>query len=78
MDLTTGLFVLNSDEAEVKKTMIAAAREVICLVDYSKFHHTAFAPFCPIEKINTIITDSRLPSEEQSYLQNQGIQVRVV
>ena len=78
LDLTTGLFVLNSDEAEVKKTMIAAAREVICLVDYSKFHHTAFAPFCPIERINTIITDARLPSEEQTYLQNQGIQVRVV
>jgi len=78
LDMEAGLSVLNSDEAEVKKAMIAAAQEVVCLVDYSKFHHVAFAPFCPMERINTLITDSRIPPEEQELLQRRGIRVKIV
>jgi DeoR family transcriptional regulator, fructose operon transcriptional repressor len=78
LDFASGLSVLNSDEAEVKKAMLSAAREVICLADYSKFHHIAFAPVCPLEKIHTLITDSRLPQKELELLQNRGLNVQVV
>lgn len=78
LDMETGLSVLSSDEAEVKKAMLAAAQEVVCLVDYSKFHHVAFAPFCPMERINILITDSRIPPEEQELLQRRGIRVKIV
>jgi len=78
LDLSAGLSVLNSDEAEVKKAMLSAAREVICLVDYSKFSHIAFAPFCPLEKINVLITDNRLPQAERESLQGFGIKVLAV
>ena len=78
LDLKNGLSVLNSEEAEVKKAMISAAQEVICLVDYSKFHHVAFAPFCSMEKINTLITDNRIPTDEQEALRRRGIRVHVV
>lgn len=78
LDLATGLSVLNSEEAEIKRAMVEAAQEVICLVDYSKFHHVAFAPFCPIEKIHILITDSRIPPEEREALQQRGIEVQVV
>ena len=77
LDLETGLSVLNSDEAEVKKAMIGSARQVICLADYSKFHHSAFAPFCPLEKISTIITDSRISAEDEQALLNRGLQVHI-
>jgi DeoR family transcriptional regulator, fructose operon transcriptional repressor len=78
LDLKNGLSVLNSDEAEVKKAMIAAAQEVICLVDHSKFHHVTFAPFCSIEDIDTLITDSRILPEEQEELERRGVRVRAV
>ena len=78
LDFDAGLSVLNSDEAEVKKAMLSAAKEVICLVDYSKFHHVAFAPVCPLEKIHTLITDNRLPQNERELLQDRGINVRTV
>ena len=77
LSLDAGLSVLNSDEAEVKKSMIAAAQEVICLADYSKFHHVAFAPFCPLEKINILITDNRILPEEKESLQHRGILVHI-
>jgi len=78
LDLDSGLSVLNSEEAEVKKAMIAAAQEVICLVDYSKFHHVAFAPFCPLKKINVLITDDRIQPKEREALQLMGISVQAV
>ena len=78
LDFASGLSLLNSEEAEVKKAMLKAAREVICLADYSKFHHVAFAPVCALEKINTLITDSRIPPSEVSLLQNRGIKVQLV
>mgnify|MGYP003605504547 CR=1 FL=1 len=78
LDIDTGLSVLNSDEAEVKKAMLSVAREVICLVDYSKFHHIAFAPVCPLEKIHTLITDNRIPQNELVLLQKRGIKVQAV
>ncbi len=78
LDLKNGLSVLNSDEAEVKKAMISAAQEVICLVDYSKFNHVAFAPFCPMEKIDVLITDSRIPPAEREDLQRRGIKVHAI
>jgi len=77
LDFESGLSVLNSDEAEVKKAMLTAAREVICLVDYSKFHHIAFAPVCALKKINILITDNRIPPEEQDRLQKLGIKVHI-
>jgi DeoR family transcriptional regulator, fructose operon transcriptional repressor len=78
LDLENGLSVLNSDEAEVKKAMISAAQEIICLVDYSKFNHVAFAPFCPMEKINTLITDNRILPAEHDILQQRGISILIV
>ena len=77
LDFDAGLSVLNSDEAEVKKAMLASSREVICLVDYSKFHHIAFAPVCQLKKITTLITDNRIPTEEREFLQNLGIKVHI-
>lgn len=78
LNMESGLSVLNSDEAEVKKAMVASAKEVICLVDYSKFHHVAFAPFCPLHKIGTLVTDSRILPAEIESLQSRGIQVHAV
>ena len=78
LDFTAGLSVLNADEAEVKKAMLSAAKEVICLTDYSKFHHVAFAPVCPLERINTLITDSRLPQAERNQLEKRGVRVQTV
>lgn len=78
LDFDAGLSVLNSDEAEVKKAMIASAQEVICLADYSKFHHVAFATFCKLERISALITDTRLPEQEKSLLCGKGIRVHTV
>jgi DeoR/GlpR family transcriptional regulator of sugar metabolism len=49
-------------EVEVKRAMIAAAREVI-VADSSKFEHRALASVCGLDNVDVIVTGDRLDPE---------------
>ena len=78
IDFKQGLTVFSAEEVEVKRAMMASAREVICLADYSKFHQLAFASFAALEDIDILITDNRISSEDQAILRKKKIQLEVV
>ena len=75
LDFRQGLMVLSEDEAEIKRAMIATAKQVICLADYSKFHKSALASFASLKEIETLITDDRIPEPDRQFLQDQGIRL---
>jgi DeoR/GlpR family transcriptional regulator of sugar metabolism len=50
-------------EVEVKRAMIAAAREVVVVADSSKFEHRALATVCGLEKVDLVLADSGLDPE---------------
>jgi len=50
-------------EVEVKRAMIAAAREVVVVADSSKFEHRALALVCGLEEIDLVLTDNGLDPE---------------
>lgn len=76
--LEQGLTVLSEEESELKKAMIRVSRKVICLVDYSKFHKLAFAPFAEIADLDMVITDDRIEPQDSEYLLEKGIKLEVV
>ncbi|MGE5606261.1 MAG: DeoR/GlpR family DNA-binding transcription regulator [Bacteroidota bacterium] len=78
LDFKQGLTVLSEEEAEIKKTMLRAAKETICLADYSKFHKAALVSFAPLTAIDRLITDNRISDTDLKYLKGQGIEVEVV
>jgi DeoR/GlpR family transcriptional regulator of sugar metabolism len=47
-------------EVEVKRAMIAAAREVMVVADSSKFEHRVLAPVCDLKAIDLLLTDDGL------------------
>ena len=49
-------------EADVKRSMLAQAKEVVLMVDHTKFDQVAFLKLMDFEKVDYIITD-RKPSE---------------
>jgi len=55
--------------------MIKIVREVVVVVDSNKFLQRTFTFVAPISAINTIITDEDIPSEEQSRLEQAGVDV---
>ena len=47
-------------EVEVKRAMMAAARQIVVVADSSKFEHRALAPVSGLDEIDLIVTDDGL------------------
>jgi DeoR family transcriptional regulator of aga operon len=56
----TGITNVTLVEVEVKRAMLAAARQKIVVADSSKFEHRALAPICGLDKIDLVFTDDGL------------------
>ncbi|HSP87537.1 MAG TPA: transcriptional repressor AgaR [Ignavibacteriaceae bacterium] len=78
IDSQFGIFTPNPEEAHLNKMMIESSKEVIVVTDSSKFKRRSFAFIAPIFKVNTVITDSRIPEDELKDLQSLGIKVILV
>jgi DeoR family transcriptional regulator of aga operon/DeoR family fructose operon transcriptional repressor len=78
LTLESGLSDATDEEAQMKRSMVAAAREVIAIVDHTKWERTAFATFCAIDKISIVLTDEAAPSQIVEALDFRGIAVRRV
>ncbi len=63
VDVKKGLTTPNLAEAQAKKAMVDSAREVILVADHSKFGRVAFGQFCPLNRLDRVITD-RAPGAE--------------
>jgi DeoR/GlpR family transcriptional regulator of sugar metabolism len=76
--LESGLADATDEEAQIKRSMVAAAREVIAIVDRTKWERVAFATFCPTDQISTVLTDDGAPDAMVRALIGRGVQVRLV
>ncbi|AWX16276.1 transcriptional regulator [Mergibacter septicus] len=62
----------------VSKSMCKAAKQIILLTDSSKFNRKSPNIVCPLNKINTIITDTRISDNIHQQLLNNGIKIILV
>jgi DeoR/GlpR family transcriptional regulator of sugar metabolism len=76
--LESGLADATDEEAQIKRSMVAAAREVIAIVDRTKWERAAFATFCPTDKISIVLTDAGAPDAMVRALEGRDIQVRLI
>jgi DeoR family transcriptional regulator of aga operon/DeoR family fructose operon transcriptional repressor len=76
--LESGLADATDEEAQIKRSMVTAAREVIAIVDHTKWERAAFATFCPTADISVVLTDERAPEAMVRALDGRGIGVRLV
>jgi DeoR family transcriptional regulator of aga operon len=67
----------NLEEAEVKKAMVRAAREVYFLADHSKLLQVAKAKIAPLSVARALITDRKAPKEALEALEKAGLTVEV-
>jgi DeoR/GlpR family transcriptional regulator of sugar metabolism len=73
-----GLTDVSGEEVNLKRSIIDIAKEVIAIIDYSKWDQLAFATFCPLERIGLIITDAKVPQKMVEQVQSKSIDVLVV
>lgn len=70
-----GLSDATDEEAQIKRSMVAAARRVIAVVDHTKWQRVAFATFCRTQDIHAVLTDDAAPPDMVADLRARGIDV---
>jgi DeoR/GlpR family transcriptional regulator of sugar metabolism len=78
LTIEEGLTDTDSYEVTMKRTLMAACKEVIAVVDSSKWGHMAVASFVPVRRLRRVIADRAAPSTLVEALQEQGIEVILV
>ncbi len=77
IDAQSGLTEYNWDDALVKQSMIACAKEVILVADASKFDRVAFARVGPLNAVHQLVTDRRPSGELAQALNSCGVLIHV-
>lgn len=75
IDPESGCFIANADEISLIQRIISSAQKTVILCDSTKFSNKAFMLVCPLESIDTIITDDRLNKETLVLLREKGVEV---
>jgi len=73
-----GLTDVNIDEVRTKREMVERCRQVVGVVDASKWGRIATATFARLEQIDTLITDAEAPAEMVSEVRQRGVEVIIV
>ncbi len=74
-DTRVGIYTPNIEEASLNQIMINIAKEVILVVDSSKFNRRSLAFICPINQIDTVVTDDKISQDDLKQLQDSGVKV---
>lgn len=64
ISIEEGLSDFSLYEAELKKEFVYSAEKTIALVDHTKFEKKAIVRFCPLEKIDLVISDTKKPNKK--------------
>jgi len=76
LTLEQGLTDVTEEEAEVKRAMGAAAREVVAVIDHTKWGRVALSTVCPIERMTLVLPDAQAPAAMVAEVRARGIEVR--
>lgn len=75
--IETGLSDATEEEAQIKRTMVASAHEVIGIVDSTKWERSAFATFCRTDSLGSVITDGGAPPAMVQALRDRSVTVQL-
>jgi DeoR/GlpR family transcriptional regulator of sugar metabolism len=76
--LEEGLTDTNQYEVELKQRMVERSKEVIAIVDSSKWGQVTFASLASVEQLDQVIADNAAPAEMVAALRQQGTLVTLV
>ena len=78
ISLAEGLTDVSADEAEVKRPLVAMCRQVIAVLDATKWGRVGLASFAHLEQVDCIISDVHAPADLVAHMRELGIEVVLV
>jgi len=76
--LQEGLTDVHPEEVALKRAIVSVTREVVALIDSTKWNQVALASFCRADQLTTIITDKQAPRKMVHDARAHNIQVQLV
>ncbi|HNS02301.1 MAG TPA: DeoR/GlpR family DNA-binding transcription regulator [Anaerolineae bacterium] len=73
-----GLTDVSVEEAEVKRVLVGLCRQVVAVLDATKWGRVGVASFATLEQVDVIITDQDAPAELVAQAQAAGVAVHLV
>lgn len=73
-----GLTDVSSEEAAVKRPLVAMCSEVIAVIDATKWGRVGLSSFAELSQLTKVITDAHAPSEMVARIRSAGIHVMLV
>ncbi len=77
LTVSEGLTDISADVAAVKRALIARCRQIIAIIDASKWGRVGLATFVGIEELDMIITDYDAPEELVQQVRDLGVDVKL-
>ncbi|MEU6996851.1 DeoR/GlpR family DNA-binding transcription regulator [Nonomuraea sp. NPDC046570] len=74
-DVEMGASAHHEGEASVNNLLIGRAAQVVVVADSSKVGRRAFARICPVERVDTLVTDERVSDEVVACFIEAGVKV---
>lgn len=78
LSLTHGLTDVSVDEADVKRLMVSACREVIAVLDATKWGRVGLASFARLCELRAVVSDKIAPTDLVAEVRSHGIEVVLV
>lgn len=75
IDVRLGAAAHNEGEAAINAQMVARAKRVVIIADSSKLGGHAFARICPIDRVDTLVTDSGAEQGQLDAFRAAGVHV---
>jgi DeoR family transcriptional regulator of aga operon len=75
IDVELGAAAHHEGEAAMNSLMVARARRVVIIADSSKLGGHAFARICPIERVDTLVTDPGAGPDRLAEFERAGVRV---
>jgi DeoR/GlpR family transcriptional regulator of sugar metabolism len=73
-----GLTDVSADEAEVKRPLVGMCRQVVAVLDATKWGRVGLASFAAPHEIHTVITDEHAPLDLVAQVRAAGVEVILV
>lgn len=78
ISLPEGLTDVSADEAELKRPLVAMCRQVVAVLDATKWGQVGLSSFAHVEQLHSVITDLHAPPDLVAGLRSLGIEVILV
>jgi DeoR/GlpR family transcriptional regulator of sugar metabolism len=78
LSLSVGLTDVTATEAEVKRPLVAMCRQVVVVLDGTKWGREGAAPYANLEDVDVVITDQNAPADMVHQVRDMGIKVKLV